>query len=234
MQWSLDSKSLYLLAEHHGRVLPYLLSHPGHTPVELGSAHTTTSITPLSDFSALVSVSSLVSPVDDHILELQDKAKGETPTRSLRQITNWSKDYIGNGFDDIAIEEMWFKGADEWDVMAWVLRPLGATNSTRAEYPLAFFVHGGPQGAWEDGWSTRWNPALFAAQGYIVVAVNPTGSTGYGQEFCDKIKEDWGGGPFKDLLAGYQAALSAYPQVSHPFNRSLLSPWEIGWWGKRG
>lgn len=60
----------------------------------------------------------------------------------------------------------------------------------------AFLIHGGPQSAWDDSWSTRWNPALFAAQGYFVIAINPTGSTGYGQEFTDAIQGDWGGSKF--------------------------------------
>jgi len=67
---------------------------------------------------------------------------------------------------------------------------------------LAYFIHGGPQGAWTDSWSTRWNPAIFAEQGYVVVAVNPTGSTGYGQKFVDAIQGEWGGKPYEDLAAG--------------------------------
>ena len=68
---------------------------------------------------------------------------------------------------------------------------------------MAFLIHGGPQGAWEDGWSTRWNPAVFANaargneddegdDGWVVVAINPTGSTGYGQNFTDAIQGNWG------------------------------------------
>ncbi|KAG8427138.1 putative dipeptidyl-peptidase 5 [Metarhizium acridum] len=60
------------------------------------------------------------------------------------------------------------------------------------KYPLAFLIHGGPQGAWLDEWSTRWNPAIFAEQGYVVVSPNPTGSTGYGQKHIDAITCNWG------------------------------------------
>ena len=70
------------------------------------------------------------------------------------------------------------------------------------KYPLAFLVHGGPQGAWNDQWSTRWNPAVFAEQGYVVVCPNPTGSTGYGQDFTDAIRNEWGGLPYEDLVKG--------------------------------
>lgn len=159
-------------------------------------------------------MSSLISPTDDFILDLDAATAQVKEHEVLRKVTDWSKDHIGDGFDDLTIEELWTKGADTWDVMSWVLKPKAFDSAPRGSWPLAFFVHGGPQAAWEDAWSTRWNPALFAKNGYIVVAVNPTGSTGYGQEFCDKMKEDWGGAPFKDLLASYQAALATYPQVS--------------------
>lgn len=81
---------------------------------------------------------------------------------------------------------------------AWVLKP--SHFDPAKKYPLAFLIHGGPQGSWGDSWSTRWNPAVFAEAGYIVVAPNPTGSTGYGQAFTDAIRKDWGGAPYQDLV----------------------------------
>ncbi len=69
------------------------------------------------------------------------------------------------------------------------------------EVPVVFLIHGGPQGDWGDGWSSRWNPALWAAQGWVVAAPNPRGSTGFGQKFVDDISEDWGGKVMGDLTA---------------------------------
>jgi dipeptidyl aminopeptidase/acylaminoacyl peptidase len=217
---------LYFIAEHQGSILPYHLAHPDRLPTPLLFKHATGSITPLTKTSLLLSINSLTSPSDDFILDLdpavflggvEDGDEDKVPNRSLRRLTSWSEKHIAGRLDGLEIESLWFKGADEWDVMAWVVKPSNKTSHfTRShddKLPLAFFVHGGPQGSWEDAWSTRWNPALFAANGYFVVAVNPTGSTGYGQEFCDKIKQDWGGAPFKDLLAGHQAALEQYPEV---------------------
>ena len=66
----------------------------------------------------------------------------------------------------------------------------------------SYLVHGGPQGAWEDGWSFRWNPQLWAAQGYVVALPNPRGSTGFGQKYVDEISGDWGGKCYEDLMAG--------------------------------
>jgi dipeptidyl aminopeptidase/acylaminoacyl peptidase len=82
----------------------------------------------------------------------------------------------------------------------WVLKPPGFDPSKK--WPVAYLVHGGPQGAWEDGWSYRWNPELWAAQGYIVALPNPRGSTGFGQKFADDISGDWGGKCYRDLMAG--------------------------------
>lgn len=82
----------------------------------------------------------------------------------------------------------------------WVLKPPGF--DPKKKWPVAFLVHGGPQGAWEDGWSYRWNAQIWAAQGYVVVLPNPRGSTGFGQKFVDEISGDWGGKCYRDLVAG--------------------------------
>ena len=82
----------------------------------------------------------------------------------------------------------------------WILKPPGFDADKK--WPLAYLVHGGPQGAWEDGWSFRWCPELWAAQGYVVALPNPRGSTGFGQKFVDEISGDWGGKCFDDLMKG--------------------------------
>ena len=82
----------------------------------------------------------------------------------------------------------------------WILKPPGF--DPKKKWPLAYLVHGGPQGAWEDGWSYRWNPELWAAQGYVVALPNPRGCTGFGQKFVDEISGDWGGKCYDDLMAG--------------------------------
>ncbi len=89
---------------------------------------------------------------------------------------------------------------DDVNMHMWILKPPGFDHTKK--WPVAFLVHGGPQGAWEDNWSYRWNPELWAAQGYIVVLPNPRGSTGFGQKFVDEINGDWGGKCYRDLVAG--------------------------------
>ena len=78
---------------------------------------------------------------------------------------------------------------------------------------MKFLIHGGPQGAWGDSWSYRWNAELFAANGYVVVMINPRGSTGYGQAFVDGVNGDWGGKPFTDLMTGLDYAEQHYPFI---------------------
>jgi dipeptidyl aminopeptidase/acylaminoacyl peptidase len=86
------------------------------------------------------------------------------------------------------------------EMQMWILKPPGF--DPKKKWPLAFLVHGGPQGAWEDGWSYRWCPELWAAQGYVVALPNPRGSTGFGQKFVDEISGDWGGKCYDDLMDG--------------------------------
>jgi dipeptidyl aminopeptidase/acylaminoacyl peptidase len=81
------------------------------------------------------------------------------------------------------------------------------------KYPVKFLIHGGPEGAWGDDWSYRWNPELFAANGYVVIMINFHGSTGYGQKFIDAINGDWGGAPFEDLMKGLDYAEEHYPFI---------------------
>jgi dipeptidyl aminopeptidase/acylaminoacyl peptidase len=82
----------------------------------------------------------------------------------------------------------------------WVIKPPGF--DPKKKWPVVYLVHGGPQSAWRDAWSYRWNPHLWAAQGYVVVMPNPRGSVGFGQKFVDEITGDWGGKCYRDLVAG--------------------------------
>lgn len=106
-------------------------------------------------------------------------------------------------------EEFWFSGADpDKQVHGFIMKPHGYQEGKR--YGMIFLVHGGPQSAWTDSWSTRWNPNCWTAAGYVAVMINPTGSTGYGQEFVNAINQNWGGSPFKDLVAGLQFVKRVY------------------------
>ncbi len=102
------------------------------------------------------------------------------------------------------LEHYWFRGAGNVRVEGFLIRPPAFDSAKK--YPVKFLIHGGPQGAWGDSWSYRWNAELLAANGYVVVMVNPRGSTGYGQGFVDGVNNDWGGRPYIDLMRGLDAA----------------------------
>jgi dipeptidyl aminopeptidase/acylaminoacyl peptidase len=108
-------------------------------------------------------------------------------------------------------ESFWFTAADGTRLQGFLIRPPGFDPAKK--YPVKFLIHGGPQGAWGDDWSYRWNPELFAANGYVVVMVNPRGSTGYGQKIVDGVNGDWGGKPFTDLMTGLDYAEEHFPFI---------------------
>ena len=120
----------------------------------------------------------------------------------------------GRVLADIAmqpVEPFWFAGAGGTKVQGFLLKPPNFDNNKK--YPVKFLIHGGPQGQWGDEWSFRWNAELLAADGYIVIMVNPRGSTGYGQAFVDGVNKDWGGKPFIDLMNGLDYAEKTYPFI---------------------
>ncbi len=109
------------------------------------------------------------------------------------------------------LESFWFKGSHNDKVQGFLVKP--PNFDPNKKYPVKFLIHGGPEGAWGDDWSYRWNPELFAANGYIVIMINFHGSTGYGQKFIDAINGDWGGAPFEDLTKGLDYAEEHYPFI---------------------
>jgi dipeptidyl aminopeptidase/acylaminoacyl peptidase len=112
------------------------------------------------------------------------------------------------------LESFWFEGAHGDKVQGFVVKP--PNFDPNKKYPVKFLIHGGPQGAWGDDWSYRWNPELFASptsatpSGYVVIMINFHGSTGYGQKFIDEINGNWGGAPFEDLMKGLDYAEQHY------------------------
>ena len=109
------------------------------------------------------------------------------------------------------MDSFWFTAKDGTKLQGFLIRPPGFDPAKK--YPLKFLIHGGPQGAWGDDWSYRWNAELFAANGYVVVMINPRGSVGYGQAMVDGVNGDWGGKPYTDLMTGLDYAEQRYPFI---------------------
>jgi dipeptidyl aminopeptidase/acylaminoacyl peptidase len=105
-------------------------------------------------------------------------------------------------------EQFKFIGWNNETVHGYVVKPWNFQEGKK--YPVAFLIHGGPQGSFGNGWSYRWNPQTYAGQGYAVVMIDFHGSTGYGQAFTDAISQHWGDRPLEDLQKGWAAAQQKY------------------------
>ncbi len=109
------------------------------------------------------------------------------------------------------IEDFYFTSFDGQRVHGYLLKP--PFFDPQKKYPLVYLIHGGPQGSWEDEFHYRWNYQMFASRGYVVAMVDPRGSKGYGQKFCDAVSQDWGGGPFRDLILGLDSVIARCPFI---------------------
>ncbi len=130
------------------------------------------------------------------------------PTVEPRWLTHLNHNLLSE-LEESPLESFWFSGAEGTKVEGFILRPPGFDPAKK--YPVKFLMHGGPQTAWGDAWSYRWNWELMAASGYVVVGINRRGSTGYGQKFVDEVSGDWGGRAYEDLMKGLDYAEAHYP-----------------------
>ena len=199
MTVSADSKTIYFTAAERGKapifsvpVEPdFRLRIASHVKkLTAGGFYSTLNIS--SDGKTLVfASSSMSSPAE--IMRANADGSGITPLTAANKAALAS-------FGLQQPEEMDWKGGLNANVHGFLLKP--ANFNPAKKYPLIVLIHGGPQGAWNDNWGYRWNPQVFANQGYIVFMPNPRGSTGYGQKFVNEISGDWGGKAFVDITNG--------------------------------
>ncbi len=156
-----------------------------------GSAH---AAVPLADGSIVYAMNSIAAP--DDLYRIDNRGR-------ILRLTDVNKSLLAE-LDPVTFEKFSFTGANNDKVWGFKLKPQGATG----KLPIAFVVHGGPQGSFNNGWSYRWNSRLLSAPGYAVVSVDFHGSTGYGQAFVDSIQNNWGGWPLEDLQKGLAFATS--------------------------
>lgn len=203
VSFAYDDKSLLLQAEEKGRVFLYQLSLENIqylTPdslKQLTFSGSVGDVAPAAANSPTLFVSSN-NLVDNSYWTLVDPSS----PKDAQLVSSMSRGGASFGLSESQVDEIWFAGAEDHPIHAWVMKP--SDFKPDQKYPLAYLLHGGPQGAWNDQWSTRWNPAVFAEQGYVVITPNPRGSTGYGQEFTDAIRNNWGGLPYVDLEKGFE------------------------------
>lgn len=206
--WSADGKELYVTAEDNGRGKLFKVSSSPHQakdlPTTLTETGTVSGVSVLPNGHLFLSSSTLV---DSSIYSSLDPSK----PLALTTISSSSKDGKSFGISSAQVSDYYYEGAEGATIHAWLIFP--SNFDPKKKYPLAYLIHGGPQGAWNDGWSTRWNPLVYAEQGYVVVTPNPTGSTGYGMALQNGIKNSWGGRPYEDLVKGFEYIESNLPYI---------------------
>ena len=198
--WSIDSKSVYLVAANTVNESILKLN------VETGKEET------ILEERVNGSLNLCASGKKLYFLQQRSCMPKEVFSISVdgsdvTRLTFLNKDLLDQ-IDMNEIETFWCKGANGDDVQSILVKPPFFDETKK--YPMIFLIHGGPQGHWDDNFHYRWNTQMFASQGYVVVACNPRGSTGYGQKFTDEISGDWGGKPYVDLMAAYDYAVANY------------------------
>ena len=197
--WAPDGRSILVTAEDtmEGPVWKVDVAS-GKVSRMTGAGHSGNVIA-LRDGGALYTSNSVMAPDDLYRV---------TAAGKVSQLTAVNKGLLDQ-LDKVTFEKFSFKGANNDTVWGMKVKPTGKTG----KLPIAFVVHGGPQGSFGNGWSYRWNPRLFSAPGYAVVSVDFHGSTGYGQAFTDSIQNNWGGWPLEDLQKGLAFATRQDPQL---------------------
>jgi dipeptidyl aminopeptidase/acylaminoacyl peptidase len=195
---SADGKTLYTTTDENGQ-------HPLFA-IDVATGKATTLVTDGSVGGFSISGSKVLLTRDD-LRHPADLYTADVKGKGLKQVSHFNAKRIKSAQTG-DFEFYTFKGANGDTVQGYVVKPVGYKKGKT--YPVAFIIHGGPQGAMTNSWSYRWNAQTYAGQGFAVVTVNFHGSTGYGQKFTDAISGDWGGKPLEDLKLGWSAALSKY------------------------
>src|SRR5262249_12119212 len=211
MTWSPDSTRLFFTMEDRGRTGLQMI------PVKGGGLR------------PVISGASSLDDVQfnsDGSTMIYSEQSGSRPTEIFRSSSTGRSGVALTHLNDrllagailTPLEEMWVDSSDKTRVHSFVVKPPGFSESRK--YPVLFLIHGGPQGAWGESWTYRWNAQVFASAGYAVVMPNPRGSTGYGQKFIDEINSDWGGRAFDDVMAGTDHAVA---QLSYAAGARLVA-----------
>lgn len=218
--WAPTASAICFAAEDHGEAPIYSVALKSDQPAEIARLHaddltfgangalyfTRMSIAAPNEIWRLVftdpALSNLMQELADTLM-----TKHDVPI----SVTHMN-DALLSQIEMQPLESFTFKGANDEEVQGFVVKPPGFDPNKK--YPLKFLIHGGPQGAWGNSWTYRWNAELFAASGnYVVVMINFHGSTGYGQKFTDSISGDWGGKPYVDLMKGLDYVEKTYPFI---------------------
>ena len=198
--WSPDEKSLFFDADDQGYQSIYRVDVATKNVKQLTSKMFVSNPRITPDGRALIFVKqSIDRPAEVYRMAVDGK--------NLMPLSHVNDEKIVQ-LDMNPAEEFWFTGADGAKIHGLMVKPPSFDPKTK--YPMVYLIHGGPQGQWADAVSYRWCAQMFASPGYVVVMVNPRGSTGYGQKFTDEISGDWGGKVYDDLMRGVDTVIAKY------------------------
>ena len=199
IEWTKDGRAILVTAEDTLETPVFKVDVASGKVERLTGEGSYGNVHALSGGGAIATMNSIRAPDDLYRLD----SRG-SPAR----LTDLNRALLAQ-LDGVTFQKFSFAGANNDTVWGWTLKPANVS----APLPIAFVVHGGPQGSFNDSWSYRWNPRLFSAPGYAVVSVDFHGSTGYGQAFQDAINRNWGGWPLEDLQKGLAYATAHDPQL---------------------
>lgn len=200
IKWSPDGKTIYALAQDLGqqKIFAFDIAKGGQPKALTGDGHVAEF--DVSSRGLVFDRDDLTGPAQAYSLEFKSKS----PIR----LTDHDADKLA-GVKMGEAEQFSFPGWNGETVYGYVVKP--ANYEAGKTYPVAFLIHGGPQGSFGNLFHYRWNAQTYAGHGYAVVMVDFHGSTGYGQGFTDAISQHWGDRPLEDLQKGWSAALAKYP-----------------------
>ncbi|MDX1449235.1 MAG: S9 family peptidase [Acidimicrobiia bacterium] len=184
--WEVDDSGILLVAEHDGRQPVFTLDIDGGMPEEIGDGGTLAAPARLPDGRVVATRNSIVSPPELVVIE-GDK---------VNRLTHFTAEAL-EGVELPEVTEIRFQGGRDDEIQAWLVRPKAIATPA----PLVQMIHGGPHGTFGDTWHWRWNAAAFCGSSRIAVLVNFHGSTGFGQEFAECIRGEWGDLPAADIEA---------------------------------
>jgi dipeptidyl aminopeptidase/acylaminoacyl peptidase len=198
--WSPDSKFIYFIAENEIYSSVYKINAASGKVDMILKEHDNASVTISPDGRKLY-FEQQRNNLPTEIFSMNTDGSG------IKQLTALNKDRLAD-IEMIPIETFWFDGAGGRKIQSILVKPPFFDPSKK--YPMILLIHGGPQGHWSDDFHYRWNTQLFASKGYVVIAPNPTGSTGYGQELTNEISGDWGGKVYTDIMNSVDYALNNF------------------------
>ena len=198
--WGPDGKEIFCTADHLGQVAIFAVDVAKGTTRIVFTDGSASSPGFLANGRLVFGRNTMTSPLE--IFTIGADGKGLAPLTKINE-ARLAATLMG------APEQFTFKGAKDEVVYGYIVKPINFDPAKN--YPVAFLIHGGPQGSFGNSFHYRWNPQAYAGAEYAVVMIDFHGSTGYGQDFTDAINGDWGGAPFEDLMKGLDAAVKKYP-----------------------